>query len=385
MKRLLLIIVSIFTILVADNLNDIKVGAEDFDSYLPLLKGKRVALVVNQTSLIGDKHLLDFLLENGIKIVEVFAPEHGFRGVLDAGQKVEDGIDVKRNIKIISLYGRHKKPTKRDLANIDIVVFDIQDVGVRFYTYLSTLHYVMEAVAEEGIPIIVLDRPNPNGGRVDGEVLNFKYKSFVGLHPVPILYGMTIGEYAKMINGEGWLKGNLKADLTVIPLQNWTHGSFYDLKVKPSPNLPNETAIYLYPSLALFEGTVFSVGRGTDMQFQVYGNPYYKKRDFSFIPISMEGARYPKHLGKLCYGVDLRFVNIDLSSGINLSYLIDAYKNYPYKKRFFLKGGFFNKLAGSDKLKRQIEAGMDIEEIKKSWQRGLKEFKEIRKKYLLYP
>jgi uncharacterized protein YbbC (DUF1343 family) len=385
MKRLFLIIVSIFTILVANNLNDIKVGAEDFDSYLPLLKGKRVALVVNQTSLVGDKHLLDFLLENGINVVKIFAPEHGFKGLLDAGERVKDSVDKKRNIKIVSLYGKHKKPSKRDLADVDIVVFDIQDVGVRFYTYLSTLHYVMEAVAEEGIPIIVLDRPNPNGGRIDGEVLNFKYKSFVGLHPVPILYGMTIGEYARMINGEGWLKGSLKADLSVIPLQNWTHGSFYDLKVRPSPNLPNETAIYLYPSLALFEGTVFSVGRGTNMQFQVYGNPYYKKRDFSFIPVSMKGARFPKHLGKLCYGVDLRFVDIDLSSGINLSYLIDAYKNYPYKKSFFLKSGFFNKLAGSDKLKKQIEAGMSEEEIRKSWEKGLKEFKEIRKKYLLYP
>jgi len=290
---------------------------------------------------VGDRHLLDFLIENGINVVKIFAPEHGFKGILDAGQKVENGIDSKRHIKIISLYGKHKKPTKKELSNIDIVVFDIQDVGVRFYTYLSTLHYVMEAVAKEGIPIIVLDRPNPNGARIDGEVLNFKYKSFVGLHPVPILYGMTIGEYAKMINGEGWLEGNLKADLKVIPLQNWTHNSFYYLKIKPSPNLPNETAIYLYPSLALFEGTTFSVGRGTNMQFQVYGNPFYKNRNFSFIPKPMKGAKNPKHNGKVCYGVDLRSTDINLYGGLNLNYLIDAYKKYPYKDKFFLKNGFF--------------------------------------------
>jgi len=384
MKKIVLVIVFIFNILLIGQ-EEVIVGAEDFDSYMPLLKEKRVALVVNQTSLVGDRHLLDFLLENGINVVKVFAPEHGFKGVLDAGERVGDSIDKRRNIKIISLYGKHKKPSKRDLADVDIVVFDIQDVGVRFYTYLSTLHYVMEAVAQEEIPIIVLDRPNPNGARIDGEVLNFKYKSFVGLHPVPILYGMTIGEYARMINGEGWLRGNLKADLKVIPLQNWTHNTPYYLSVKPSPNLPNETAIYLYPSLALFEGTVFSVGRGTNMQFQVYGNPYYKKKEFSFIPRPMLGAKFPKHNGKRCYGVDLRFIDINLSSGLNLNYLIDAYKNYPYKSKFFLKSGFFNKLAGSNKLKRQIEAGMSTEEIKKSWQAGLEEFKKIRQKYLLYP
>jgi uncharacterized protein YbbC (DUF1343 family) len=242
----------------------------------------------------------------------------------------------------------------------------------------------MEAGAENGIPVLVLDRPNPNGARVDGEILNFKYKSFVGLHPVPILYGMTIGEYAKMINGEGWLKGNLHADLKVIPLDNYTHDRFYYLPVKPSPNLPNETSIYLYPSLAFFEGTTFSVGRGTDMQFQIYGNPRYKKREFAFRPVSMEGAKYPKHQHKTCYGVDLRSTFVDLYEGINLSYLLDAYKNYPYKDMFFLKNLFFDKLAGSDRLRKQIKAGMSQQEIKKSWDKGLDEFKKIRQKYLIY-
>jgi len=293
-------------------------------------------------------------------------------------------VDKATKLPIVSLYGKHKKPNNKDLKDVDIIVFDIQDVGVRFYTYLSTLHYIMESAAESAIPVIVLDRPNPNANRVDGEILNFKYKSFVGLHPVPILYGMTIGEYAKMINGEGWLKGSLSADLTVIPLKNYNHRTFYYLPVKPSPNLPNELSIYLYPSLAFFEGTTISVGRGTDMQFQVYGDPKYQKKEFSFIPVSMEGAKYPKHQHKTCYGVDLRSEYINLDEGINLSYLIDAYKNYPNKKNFFLKNGFFNKLSGSDRLQKQIKAGINPKEIKKSWQKGLNEFKEIREKYLIY-
>jgi uncharacterized protein YbbC (DUF1343 family) len=363
---------------------EIVVGADSYDEYLPLLKSKRVAVVVNQSSLVSGEHLVDFLLRNRVNIFKIFAPEHGFRGNADAGERVKNSRDMDTNLPIISLYGKHKKPTKSDLKNIDVIVFDIQDVGVRFYTYLSTLHYIMEAGAESNIPVIVLDRPNPNGSRVDGEILNFKYKSFVGIHPVPILYGMTIGEYAKMINGEGWLKGNLKADLTVIPLKNYTHSSLYYLPVKPSPNLPNELSIYLYPSLALFEGTVFSVGRGTNNQFQIYGNPLYKKHSFSFVPQSMEGAKYPKHKGKTCYGVDLRSAYIDLNRGIDLSYLLDAYKNYPYKKRFFLKNRFFDKLAGSNRLRKQIEAGMSSKEIKSSWKKGLNQFKLIRENYLIY-
>ena len=377
-----------FTILLLFTLSlfsNIIVGAEQTNKYFSLLKGKRVALIVNQSSLINKEHLVDKLLQEHIDVVKIFAPEHGFRGTADAGQHIKNNIDSQTGLPIISLYGKHKKPTKRDLKDVDVLVFDIQDVGVRFYTYLSTLHYVMEAGAESHKPIIVLDRPNPNGNRVDGEVLNLKYKSFVGMHPVPILYGMTIGEYAKMINAEGWLKGHKKADLTVIPLANYTHDTFYSLPVKPSPNLPNDLSIYLYPSLAFFEGTVFSVGRGTTKQFQLYGDPHYKKHNFYFIPISREGAKYPKHKGKKCYGVDLSSEPIISGEGINLSYLLDAYKNYPYKKKFFLKNHFIDKLSGSNRLRKQVLAGKSATSIKKSWQKGLKAFNEIRKKYLIYP
>jgi len=363
---------------------DIIMGAEQMNRYLPMLKGKKVAVVVNQSSLVYGEHLVDVLLRKKVKIVKIFAPEHGFRGNGDAGEHLKNKKDRATGLPIISLYGKHKKPTKSDLHNVDIIIFDIQDVGVRFYTYLSTLHYVMEAAAQNHTPIIVLDRPNPNISRIDGEILNFNYKSFVGMHPVPILYGMTIGEYALMINGEGWLKGNLKANLRVIPLEHYTHHTFYYLPVKPSPNLPNELAIYLYPSLTLFEGTVFSVGRGTDKQFQIYGNPYYKNRAFSFTPYPMEGAKHPKYEGIKCYGVDLRSEYINLDSGINLNYIIDAYNNYHNKKNFFLKNRFFDKLAGSNKLRRQIEAGMSPKEIKQSWEKELNEFKQIRKNYLIY-
>jgi uncharacterized protein YbbC (DUF1343 family) len=385
MKKIVILFILFIGIVKADNTDmSIVMGAESYQEYMPMLQSKRVALVVNQSSLVEGEHLVDRLLRENIHIAKIFAPEHGFRGQADAGEHVKGGRDKLTNLPIVSLYGKHKKPTKRDLKGVDVIVFDIQDVGVRFYTYLSTLHYIMEAGAESGVPIIILDRPNPNGNRIDGEILNFKYKSFVGLHPVPILYGMTIGEYGKMINGEGWLDGSLQADLTVIPLKNYTHRTFYYLPVKPSPNLPNELSIYLYPSLAFFEGTTISVGRGTDMQFQIYGDPKYKKKNFSFRPVSMEGAKYPKHQNKICYGVDLRSEYMNLDDGINLSYLLDAYKNYPNKKRFFLKNGFFSKLAGSNRLQKQIKAGISPKEIKKSWQKGLDEFKEIRKKYLIY-
>ena len=364
---------------------NVTVGAKQTEKYFPLLKGKHVALVVNQSSLVDGEHLVDRLLREQIDVVKIFAPEHGFRGTADAGQHFKNNLDPQTGLPIISLYGKHKKPTKRDLKNVDILVFDIQDVGVRFYTYLSTLHYIMEAGAESHKPVIVLDRPNPNGSRIDGEVLNLKYKSFVGMHPVPILYGMTIGEYAKMINGQGWLKGHKKANLTVVPLANYTHDTFYSLPVKPSPNLPNDLSIYLYPSLAFFEGTVFSAGRGTTKQFQLYGDPHYKRHNFSFTPISREGAKYPKHKGKKCYGVDLSSESIVSGAGINLSYLLDAYKNYPYKKRFFLKNHFIDKLSGSSRLRRQVLAGKSAKSIKRSWQKGLKKFKVIREKYLIYP
>jgi len=360
-------------------------GAEQSSQYLPKLQGKSVGLVVNQSSMVYGEHLVDVLLAQKIKVTKIFAPEHGFRGEADAGAHVKNGVDRATGLPIVSLYGKNKKPSKESLKKIDVLIFDIQDVGVRFYTYLSTLHYIMEAGAENNIEVIVLDRPNPNGGRIDGEVLNKHYKSFVGMHPVPILYGMTIGEYALMINGEGWLKGHRKAKLTVVPLQNYTHNIPYSLGIKPSPNLPNDLSVYLYPSLAFFEGTTFSAGRGTTQQFQIYGSPYYKKKNFSFKPVSREGAKYPKHQNKVCYGVDLSGEFIEANGGINLTYLLDAYKHYPYKKKFFLKNRFIDKLAGSNRLRQQILAGKSAKQIKQSWQKDLTRFKALRQNYLLYP
>ena len=363
-------------------------AAERSGLYLPLLKGKRVALVVNHSSLTGQMHLVDHLLHHGIRIRKIFAPEHGFRGRADAGTYLKSSRDIRTGLPIVSLYGKHKKPTKQDLTGIDLILFDIQDVGVRFYTYLSTLHYVMEAAAENHIPVIVLDRPNPNGHYVDGPVLKRKYRSFVGLDPVPVVYGMTIGEYAKMLNGERWLKEGVRANLTVIPLRGYTHGSFYSLPVKPSPNLPNSKAVTLYPSLAFFEGTVFSAGRGTTKQFQLYGAPQYTIRKFSFIPRSMPGARYPKFKGQRCWGVDLSSksaASMRAGKRIDLSYLLDAYRHYPQKRKFFLKNHFIDKLAGSDRLRKQLASGRSEAQIRQSWQADLAKFRKIRAKYLLYP
>jgi uncharacterized protein YbbC (DUF1343 family) len=363
-------------------------AAERSELYLPLLKGKRVALVVNHSSLVGKNHLLDYLLKHDIKVQKIFAPEHGFRGQADAGTHIKNSKDRQTGLPIISLYGKHKKPTKADLKGIDLILFDIQDVGVRFYTYLSTLHYIMEAGAQQHIPVMVLDRPNPNGHYIDGPLLQKKYRSFVGLHPVPVVYGMTIGEYAKMINGERWLKGGKRVKLTVIPLANYTHQSAYSLPVKPSPNLPNERAILLYPSLAFFEGTVISAGRGTNRPFQLYGATKYKVKKFSFVPKSRPGAQYPKFKGRRCYGVDLSKTEIKENRArqkLNLSYLKDAYANYPDKKGFFLKNRFIDKLAGTDQLRKQIRAEVSEKTIRKGWEKDLKHFKQIRKKYLLYP
>ncbi len=363
-------------------------AAERLDLYLPLLKNKRIAVVVNHSSLVKKKHLLDTLLKHGVKVQKIFAPEHGFRGKADAGAHIKNSRDPQTGLPIISLYGTHKKPTKTDLEGIDLIVFDIQDVGVRFYTYLSTLHYIMEAGKEQHIPVMVLDRPNPNGHYIDGPILQKKYRSFVGLHPVPVVYGMTIGEYAKMINGEGWLKGTGKVQLTVVPLANYMHRSFYSLPVKPSPNLPNDRAVALYPSLAFFEGTVISAGRGTKKPFQLYGAPEYEVKKFSFTPQSRPGAQYPKFKDKRCYGVDLSKTDFkkDRTKGLlNLSYLQDAYANYPNKKVFFLKNRFIDKLSGSDQLRKQILSGASEETIRKSWKKDLDAFKKIRKKYLLYP
>lgn len=381
-----LVILSLFTLISCRTIAQIKVGANRTEIYLPLLKNKKVAVVANQTSVIFKKdksytHLVDSLLSLNIAVKKIFAPEHGFRGLADAGEHVANGIDSKTGLPIISLYGKNKKPTKEQLKDVDIVVFDIQDVGVRFYTYISSLHYVMEACAEAGIPVIVLDRPNPNGHYVDGPILELTY-SFVGMHPVPIVYGMTIGEYAQMINGEKWMTNGIKCDLSVVKLKNYSHQSKYDLSIKPSPNLPNAKSINLYPSLALFEGTFISCGRGTDTQFQIFGAPSLPKSEYNytFTPHSNFGAKYPKFKGIVCNGKDLR--NSEYLQELKLKWLIDAYQSTQNKKTFF--NNFFTNLAGTKKLQQQIEKGMTSKQIKKSWQQDLTDFKKIRSKYLLY-
>lgn len=366
---------------------EFKTGAEQTQTYLPLLKSKNVALVTNQTSVIGNTkgdftHLVDSLLKLNVQIIKVFAPEHGFRGKADAGEKVDNSIDAKTGLPIISLYGKHKKPSENDLKNIDVVVFDIQDVGVRFYTYISTLHYVMEACAEQNIPVVVLDRPNPNRHYVDGPVLEDAHKSFVGMHTVPVVYGMTIGEYAGMINGEKWLDNGNECNLTVITLKHYNTEQIYELPIKPSPNLPNAKAINLYPSLCFFEGTNVNAGRGTDMQFQVFGSPFLDKDIFNFQYTSQpnEGAKSPKHQGVTCYGKDLR--SAETLSEINLEWLIEAKQNSSKNIKFF--NPFFTKLAGTGKLESQINMGLTANQIKASWQEDLENFKKIRAKYLLY-
>jgi len=367
--------------------NSIQVGAARIDQYYDLINNKNIALVVNQTSMIGNTHLADTLLTLGINIQTIFAPEHGFRGKADAGEKVVDGIDTKTGIPLLSLYGKNKKPKAQQLADIDLVIFDIQDVGARFYTYISTMHFVMEACAENGVEVLVLDRPNPNGHYVDGPILMPDYQSFVGMHPIPVVHGMTIAEYAQMVNGEGWLKGGKACKLTTVSCENYNHSNVYELPIKPSPNLPNNRSIYLYPSLCFFEGTTVSVGRGTKTQFQVYGHPDLVDGPFEFTPTPMSGAKYPKHDGKLCQGHDLTEIAIEKirnKRGLDLSFLINAYQNMPKNEPFFLKNLFFDKLAGGDKLRKQIIAGNSEEEIKATWQEGLDEFRKIRAKYLLY-
>ncbi|MCB9265332.1 MAG: DUF1343 domain-containing protein [Lewinellaceae bacterium] len=366
------------------------VGAARLDQYLPeLLKSEGVVLLVNQTSMVGPVHLVDTLLSLGVKAKKIFAPEHGFRGAADAGEKVRDGKDLQTGLPIISLYGSRKKPTAKDLEGIDVVVFDIQDVGARFYTYISSMHYVMEACAEQGVRFLVLDRPNPNGHYFDGPILQEGNQSFVGMHPVPVVHGMTVGEYARMINGEGWLSGGVQCELTVVPCSGYTHDTPYALPVAPSPNLPNMRSIYLYPSICFFEGTVASEGRGTSHQFQVYGHPDFPEEigDYSFTPVSMPGARHPKLEGQLCHGfslVDVPPDSIRTQARLNLGYLIDFYRSFPDKEHFFLENLFFDKLAGGPQLRRQIIEGKTEEEIRESWQEGLEAFREVRGKYLLY-
>lgn len=357
-------------------------GAENSSVYLPLLNGKKVGIVTNQTGVLSNKkHLVDFLIEQKINLQKIYAPEHGFRGTADAGEHIVDGKDSKTGLPIISLYGNNKKPKTEQLAGIDIIVFDLQDVGARFYTYISSLHYVMEACAENNIKLIVLDRPNPNGSIIDGPVLEKEFTSFVGMHPIPVLHGMTIGEYAKMINGEKWLKNGIQCKLEVIPCKNYTHNMFYDLPVKPSPNLPNAQAINLYASLCFFEGTNVSVGRGTEKQFQIYGSPYLTANNFTFTPTPNVGAKDPIWNGKLCYGENL--TKIEKVKQLELKWLIKAYKeNSQTMNPFF--NDFFTKLAGTKKLQQQIESGISENDIRKSWKRGLIEFKKMRLKYLIY-
>ncbi len=362
-------------------------GANQPKQYLKLLEKKNFAVVANQTSLLQvngkDVHLVDFLHEKfPTQLKKVFAPEHGFRGTSDAGEHIKNQVDKKTNLPIISLYGKNKKPNKEQLKEVELVVFDIQDVGVRFYTYISTLHYVMEACAENNIPLLVLDRPNPNAHYIDGPILEKEQQSFVGMHPVPLVYGMTIGEYAKMINGEKWLKNGVECDLTVIPLQHYSHTVKYDLPVKPSPNLPNAKAINLYPSLAFFEGTNVSCGRGTEKQFQLFGSPLLPKEKypFTFIPKPNFGAKHPKHKGKLCFGKNLE--NTAYLSKISLQWFLDAYQDTKDKSTFFIP--FFNKLAGTKKLQEQIKNGLSEKEIRAYWQKDIDSFKVIRNRYLLY-
>ena len=365
--------------------NCFKNAADRPELYLPLLKNKTVAIVANQTSLLADKtHLVDFLVQNNIKIKHIFAPEHGFRGTADAGEHVKNGIDTKTGLPIISLYGDNKKPKSEQLQGVDIVLFDIQDVGVRFYTYISTLTYVMEAAAENGKEIIVLDRPNPHDGYTDGPVLKEKWTSFVGLHKVPVVYGLTIGEYGKMVNGEKWMKNAVQVKYTLIPMLNYHKNKRYPISEKPSPNLPNDQSINLYPSLCFFEGTQVSVGRGTDFPFQVYGSPWLKNQEFSFTPKPTSGAKDPFLNGKLCYGKDLRQFP-EIKGKLDLSFVIDAYQNFDKKSQdFFLKNLWFDTLAGTDELRKQIISGTPEAEIRKSWQKDLENFEKIRRKYVLY-
>ena len=382
MKRLFLILGLLWTSQSClPQSNKAVTGAEQLDVLLPKLSGKRVALILNQTSVVKRTHLADTLKTRGVNIMKVFAPEHGFRGNAADGEPVNDSIDVKTGIALVSLYGKNYKPKPEQLADVDILIFDIQDVGARFYTYVSTLTYVMEACAENGKKLIVLDRPNPNGNYVDGPILQPAFRSMIGLHPTPIVHGLTIGEIAGMINGEGWLEGKKKCSLELVKLKNWNHTDEYSISIPPSPNLPNDQAIRLYPSICFFEGTVISLGRGTPMPFQVLGNPELKNMPFQFTPIAIKGfSIHPPLENKLCFGIDLRSVKAERK--LDLSYLLKFYQAYPNKEKFFIP--YFDKLAGTAALKQQIKAGLTEEQIRESWKAGLDDFKTKREKYLLY-
>lgn len=356
-------------------------GAEQMDQLLPLIQNKSVALMVNHTAVVGQTHLVDSLQRLKINIKKILSVEHGFRGKADAGETVNDAIDAATGLPVISIYGNNKKPTTEQLADVDVVIFDIQDIGARFFTYISSMHYLMEACSENGKKLIVLDRPNPNGAYVEGPVLIPELKSFIGMNPIPILHGMTIGEMARMINGEGWLAGGKKCDLQVLTMRNYDHKKKYSLLIKPSPNLPNDHAIAIYPSTCLLEGTVISVGRGTKNPFEILGHPKLKNHSFQFKPESIDGmAKNPPYENKICYGVDLRKEKVE---GFSLKYLITMYSDYPDKEKFFTP--YFDKLAGNKILREQITQGMSEEDIKETWKKELNKFKAIRKKYLLYP
>ena len=371
-------------------------AADRLEAYLPMIKGKRVGLFANHTTVIGTSHLVDSLKKRDVKIAKIFAPEHGFRGKADAGEKFDNIIDRETGIQVISLYGKKRKPSADDLKDVDMMMFDIQDVGVRFYTYISSLEEFIESAIEHNKPLIILDRPNPNGFYIDGPVLDRKFTSFVGMQPVPVVYGMTIGEYAQMIIGERWLDSAANKKMiasgwkaTIIPCENYTHKRLYELPVKPSPNLPDIQSVYWYPSTCFFEGTVLSEGRGTDKPFQIFGHPSLPKNLYSFTPTSREGATNPKLKDRLCFGWNLEGTEKEVlekvDNKLQIKYLIEAYRLFPQKDSFFLKNNFINLLAGTDKLKQQVIAGVSEDEIRNSWQPGIKEFKKIRSKYLLYP
>ena len=370
-----------------DEREKVLVGAERVELYLPKIQNRNIAIVANHTSLVGGKHLVDTLLSLKVNIKRIFCPEHGFRGNIEAGELINNHTDTKTGLPVVSLYGGNKKPKSENLQDVDVVIFDLQDVGVRFYTYISTMHYVMEACAENNIPLIVLDRPNPNGFYVDGPVLDLKNTSFVGMHPVPLVHGLTVGEFAQMINGEEWLAGKVKCKLEVIPCTGYTHSHTYVLPVKPSPNLPNQLSVLLYPSLGFFEGTAVSVGRGTNFPFQVFGYPSYPQKQFKFKPVEKKGASInPPYKGKTCYGAALRDFSVDYfmaRKSINLEWLIYTYRTYPNKEKFF--NNFFRNLAGTPLLRKQIEDGLSAEAIRELWQPDLEKYKQVRKNYLLYP